>query len=269
MMSKAFFHSIPTFLALASGFVACADAQKLGYDDTPIIPGTEWHVHDGDRPQPRVVTPGETFSHGAPAPSDATVLFDGKDLSAWEKSGGGEAGWTVEDGYFEVKSRAGNIRTKERFEDFQIHLEFASPTEISKSGQGRGNSGLFFNGIYEIQILDSYENPTYPDGQATAIYGQFPPLVNASKAPGEWQTYDVIFESPRWDEEGELVKKANVTVIHNGVVVHHKKEFLWPTKHRTVGEYGKPHDPAVFVELQDHGDPVRFRNIWVRELGEE
>lgn len=257
-----------TLLAVFPVFMACADAQKIGYDDTPIIPGTEWHVHDGDRPQPPVVTPGETFSHEAPPPLDATVLFDGKDLSAWEKSGGGEPGWTVRDGYLEVKGRTGNIRTTERFEDFQIHLEFASPEEVRGSGQGRGNSGLFFNGVYEVQILDSYENPTYADGQAGALYGQTPGLVNASTAPGEWQTYDVVFESPRWDESGKLVKRANVTVIHNGVVLHHKRELLGPTSHKSVKDYGPPHEPAVFIELQDHGDPVRFRNIWVRPLGE-
>jgi hypothetical protein len=247
-------------------------AQNLGYTNTPIIPGTPWHVHDGTRPQPRIVTPGATFSHMAPAPSDAIILFDGKDLSRWESSKGGPAQWKVEDGYVQETRGAGGIRTTNKFADFQLHLEFATPAEVIGKGQDRGNSGVLINGMYEVQILDSYDNPTYPDGQAGALYGQTPPLVNASKPPGEWQTYDIIFESPRWDADGNLVKKANVTVIHNGVVLHHKREFFGSTDgingvpHKSLGVYGKPHPPEVFIELQDHKNPDRFRNIWIREL---
>jgi hypothetical protein len=254
-------------LAVFGGLVAaCADTAVQGYSDTPIIPGTEWRVHDGNRPQPPVVTPGERFSHNAPAPSDATVLFDGTSLDRWESSRGGEARWKVEDGHMETVRGAGNIRTRDRFGDVQLHLEFASPAEPRGQGQGRGNSGVFFHGLYEVQILDSHENPTYPDGQAAALYGQTPPLVNASKAPGEWQTYDIFFEGPRWSEDGELERPARVTVIHNGVVVHHAEPLHGATRHRALADYSRRHEPEGIIELQDHGDPVRFRNIWVRPL---
>jgi hypothetical protein len=247
---------------------APAAKPKIGYKDTPLIPGTQWHVHDGDRPQPRVVTPGATFSHMAPPPSDAKVLFDGKDFSHWQLGNGSAPKWKIENGYMEVVGKSGSIQTKEKFADFQLHLEFATPSKVEGSSQGRGNSGILFNGVYEVQVLDSYNNPTYPDGQAGALYGQTPPLVNASKAPGEWQSYDIIFESPRWDESGKLVKKANVTVIHNGVLLHHKKEYTGHTPHRNNGHYNKPHPPEMFIQLQDHDNPTRFRNIWLRSIGE-
>jgi len=243
-------------------------AEQLGYKDTPIIPGTQWHVHDSDRPQPRIITPAATFSHLAPAPSDAVVLFDGKDLSKWQGSGGGDAKWKVENGYMEVAPRSGSIRTKDKFADFQLHLEFATPSKVDGNSQGRGNSGVLFNGIYEVQVLDCYNNKTYPDGQTGSLYGQTPPLVNACKPPGEWQTYDIIFESPRWDTSGKIAKKANVTVIHNGVLLHHKREFTGTTPHRAVGTYDRPHPPEVFIELQDHNNPMRFRNVWLRSIGE-
>jgi hypothetical protein len=240
--------------------------KNLGYSDTPLIPGTQWHVHDGNRPQPPVVTPGERFSHLAPPPSDAVILFDGSDLAKWAGPSG-EAKWKVENGYMEVAPKSGSIRTKERFADFQLHLEFATPAKVEGSSQGRGNSGVLFNGIYEVQVLDSYDNATYPDGQCGSLYGQCPPLANASKKPGQWQSYDIIFESPRWDQNRSLVKKANVTVIHNGVVLHHKREYLGNTPHRANGDYSSPHPPEVFIELQDHNNPMRFRNIWLRALG--
>ncbi len=248
--------------------------QRLGYQDTPIIPGTKWHVHDGERPQPRVIQPGQQFSELANAPSDATVLFDGNDLDQWQGRDGQSANWTLADGYFAVGRGQGNIRTKERFQDFQLHLEFATPTNAQANSQGRGNSGVLINGMYEVQLLDSYKNPTYPDGQCGSIYGQTPPLVNACRPAGEWQTYDIVFESPRWDDQGKLVKRANVTVIHNGVVLHHKREYIGATDgvggvpHTALAEYKQVHPPEVFLELQDHGNPVRFRNIWIRPLGE-
>jgi len=259
-------------LALVLLAAGSLPAAELGYKDTPLIPGTPWHVHDSDRPRPPIVTPGATFSHLAPAPADATVLFDGKDLSKWSNATGGEARWNVADGYCEAVRGRGMIRTRDKFEDFQLHLEFATPAVVTGSSQGRGNSGVMINGMYEVQILDSYDNPTYADGQAGALYGQQPPLVNASKPPGEWQTYDIVFESPRWDAAGQLAKKAAVTVIHNGVVLHHRREYFGRTDgigglpHKSLGTYGAPHPPAVFIELQDHNNPVRFRNIWVRPL---
>ncbi len=260
---------------VALGAAAPLSAQEgLGYRDTPMIPGTPWHVHDGDRPQPRVVTPGSTFSLLAPPPSDAVVLFDGKDLSQWESIHGGAPKWTLGDGYVEVVPFSGDIRTKQRFGDFQLHLEYAEPAVVKGKGQGRGNSGVLINGMYEVQILDSYSSPTYPDGQAGALYGQTPPLVNACKPPGEWQSYDIIFEAPRWDDAGRLVKRAAVTVIQNGVVLHNRREFFGSTDgingvpHKSLGAYLKPHPPEVVVELQEHRNPVRFRNIWIRTLGD-
>ena len=260
---------IPALVIGAAAILTAADAGKkgVGYTTTPIIPGTKWHVHDGDRPAPRVVTPGESFSHLAPPPADAEVLFDGKDLAKWA-SGKGEAGWKVENGYMEAAPRSGSIQTKGTFADFQLHLEFATPAVVKGDSQGRGNSGVLFNGNYEVQVLDSYRNPTYPDGQCAGLYGQSPPLVNACKKPGEWQTYDIIWESPRWDADGKIAKKAAVTVIQNGVVVHHRKEFQGNTPHQKNGNYDKPHPPEVFIQLQDHGNPMRYRNIWLRKLGE-
>ncbi len=245
-----------------------ADGKNLGYTTTPLIPGTQWHVHDGTRPVPRVVTPSDTFSHLAKPPSDAIVLFDGTDFSKWTGGKDGKPGWKIEDGFMEVVGKSGSIRTKDKFADFQLHLEFATPAKVDGSSQGRGNSGVLFNGIYEVQVLDSYNNPTYPDGQCGGLYGQTPPLVNASKKPGEWQSYDIIFESPRWDDKNQLVKKGNVTVIHNGVVLHHKREYQGHTPHQANGNYDRPHAPEVFIELQDHNNPMRFRNIWLRKLGE-
>ncbi len=184
--------------ALAADGPAAAAEKIEGFRDTPMLPGGKWHVHDPDRPQPPVVTPGETFSQNASAPSDAEVLFDGKDLSKWQNNRGQDAAWKVRDGYVETQS-GGGIRTHGKWADFQLHVEWATPNPPRGAGQGRGNSGILINGMYEVQILDSYKAKTYPDGQAAAIYGQSPPLVNASKAPGQWQTYDIIFESPRWN----------------------------------------------------------------------
>ena len=257
----------------ASALVYAAGTfQGIGYKGTPNIPGTPWGVHDGDRPQPPIVTPGATFSDGAPMPSDATLLFGGKDISQWETRDGKPAQWVVENGY--MASGRGGIRTKGSWADFQLHLEFAEPTPTKGDGQSRGNSGVLVNGMYEIQVLDCYKNPTYPDGQTGALYGQTPPLVNACRPPGEWQTYDIIFESPRWDADGKLVKRANATVIHNGVVLHNRREYIGATDgingvpHLSLGKYGTPHPPEMFIELQDHANPVRFRNIWVRTIGE-
>jgi hypothetical protein len=260
---------------LNPGIAAPAAERIEGFRDTPIVPGTNWHLHDPDRPQPPVVTPGATFSQGAPAPSDAEVLFDGKDLSKWQSARGQDAAWVVKDGHMETAGRQG-IRTRGKWADFQLHLEFASPVPATGTGQSRGNSGVLINGMYEVQILDSYESKTYPDGQSAAIYGQSPPLVNASKPPGEWQTYDILFESPRWNDAGELVKKATITVLHNGVVVQNRYELTGITggitrevPWKTPSKYGAPHPPEVFLELQYHNNPARFRNIWIRPMGEK
>jgi len=242
--------------------------SPVGYTDTPIIPGQKWRVHDPARPQPRIVTPAATFSHNAGAPSDATVLFDGKDLSQWQNEQGGAAGWKVQDGYFQVTPKAGSIRTKKEFEDFQLHVEFASPEVVKGNSQGRGNSGIFLLGQFEAQVLDCYQNITYPDGQLGALYGQYAPLANPSKKPGEWQSYDIIFEAPRWDAAGKLIKKAAVTLIVNGVVLQHRKEYLGPSRHKENTSYDGMKSSRGPIGLQDHGDLVRYRNIWIRPLGE-
>ena len=201
------------------------------------------------------------------------MLFDGKDLAKWQDNRGQDATWRVVDGYVETAPRGGGIRTRGKWADFQLHVEWATPNPPRGAGQGRGNSGVLINGLYEVQVLDSYQALTYPDGQAASIYGQSPPLVNASKPPGEWQTYDIIFESPRWNEQGELVKKACITVLHNGVVVQNHYELTGCTDGiggvpwRSLGNYDRRHSPEVFVELQDHNNPVRYRNIWIRKLG--
>lgn len=247
-------------LLISNGFAA--EGKGLGYQDTPLIPGTKWHVHDGERPQPKVVTPG---AKPGDAPSDAIVLFDGKDLSKW-KSGDGDAKWVVKEDFFECVPKAGYLKTKDEFgPDVQLHIEWAAPAKVEGTGQGRGNSGVFFHGgIYEVQVLDNFENQTYPDGQATALYGQWPPLVNASRKPGEWQTYDIIFESPRW-KDGKLESPAYVTVFHNGVLTQNRRALFGGTTHKKINEY-KEHPPKGALALQDHGNPVRFRNVWLREL---
>ncbi len=251
---------------LAAGIAAVLVAQNakpdfrtspLGYTDTPVLPGQKWRVHDIDRPHPAAVTPGATC--GAP-PSDAIVLFDGKDLSKWEPSK-----WKLGNGYVEVVGKTGDLVSKEKFGDAQIHVEWASPSEITGTSQWRGNSGILIMHRYEIQVLDSYNTPTYADGQAGAIYGEWPPLVNASRPPGQWQTYDILWEAPKFDG-AKVLKPAYVTVIHNGVMLHHHKELIGEMVHRKVGVY-KGHGAEEPLALQDHDTPVRYRNIWVRKIG--
>ena len=259
--------TILALFALSAVTVFAADPKQKheGYKDTPLIPGTKWHVHDSDRPNPRVIK-APKFSDMAAAPSDAIVLFDGTDLSKWQHGNGTPAKWKIENGYMEVVPKSGILRTKDEFRDFQLHIEFATPAKVEGKGQGRGNNGVNIFGRYEIQVLDSYENETYADGQAGAIYAQTPPLVNASRPPGEWQTYDIIFEAPHWTD-GKLSKPAFITVIHNGAVLHHRREILGSTQHRAEVKYGKPQEQGP-IELYEHGNPVRFRNIWIRPLGE-
>lgn len=238
---------------------------QLGYDDTPYIPNSTWRVHDSQRPQPEIVTPGteSTQVSAGLAPSDAVVLFDGSSGAGWECNEG-ESGWKVENGYMEVVPGTGNIRSKTHFGDCQLHIEWAAPEEVRGHGQGRGNSGVFLMGRYEVQVLDCYDNPTYADGTASAIYGQYPPLVNASRKPGEWQSYDIIFTSPRFDGEA-LAKSGYITIFHNGVLVHLQRELQGSTGHKNVPGY-QVHPLMGPLMLQDHGDLVRFRNIWYRPL---
>jgi hypothetical protein len=268
MLSTSFARNLAVALLATAPMLSAMAAEKspVGYSDTPLIPGQKWRVHDIARPQRPVVTPGKTFSHLAPPPSDAVVLFNGKDLSKW-KSAKGPAGWKVEHGYMEIAKNSGSIQTVDEFGDFQLHLEFATPAKVEGNSQGRGNSGVLIYGRYEVQILDGYDNITYADGQVGAMYGQYPPLVNAAKPPGQWQSYDIIFEAPRWDNDGNLVKRATVTVLLNGVLLHHHKEYQGTSVHRAVAAYTK-HAPKGPIELQDHHNPTRFRNIWIRSLGD-
>ncbi len=224
----------------------------------------KWPVHDTTRPMPPVVDPGPAPAP-APVPSDAVVLFNGHDLNEWTNAKGEPAAWKVQDGYMEVVKGKGSIRTKRAFGDCQLHVEWASPSPAVGTDQDRGNSGVFLMDTYELQVLDSYQSKTYADGMAAAIYGQYPPLVNASRKPGEWQTYDIIFHAPRFDQQGKVLAPARMTVLHNGVLVQDNEELTGPTAHKARPPY-KAHAAKLPVSLQDHSHPVRFRNIWIREL---
>jgi plastocyanin len=245
------------FLGLVGLSVFALNGADVKKKEMPMTPGGVWRAHDVNRPRPLVVVPpgGSTQEKAGAAPSDAVVLFNGTDLSRWKRdprrdspAGDDAPQWKIANGYAEIAPKAGGIRTREKFKgDWQLHLEWATPVEVKGAGQGRGNSGLFIGGFPEIQVLDSYQNDTYPDGQAGGLYSHYPPMVNASRKPGEWQSYDVLFERSKPGQ------KARLTVIHNGVVVHYLREF----------------DSAVQegdIALQDHLNPVRFRNIWMRPL---
>lgn len=239
--------------------------NDLGYEGTPKIPDSDYRVHDPDRPQPPVVHPGKASKKGSiRPPSDAVILFDGTSLEKWKDRNGDPAKWNVEENYMEVSPGKGDILTREKFGDCQLHLEWASPTEINGDGQGRGNSGVFMMDRYEIQVLDCYDNPTYADGMAGAVYGQKPPLVNACRKPGEWQTYDIIWIAPRFSK-GELKSLARLTLLHNNIIVQHNTKVLGPTTHKDVLDY-EPHPAKEPLRLQDHGDRIRFRNLWYRPL---
>ena len=236
-----------------------------------FIDGVKVHEADPEKqPQPPVVTPGATVGQ---APSDAVVLFDGSaaSMANWTDTKGGPTKWKVVDGALESVKRAGYLQSKQQFGSCQLHVEFATPTSgLEKSGQGRGNSGVFLMGQYEVQVLDSYENVTYPDGQAGALYGRAKPLVNASRKPGEWQSYDIIFHRPLFGEDGELKRRATFTVLHNGVLIQDNVELSggtgWAGPH-AASEYRK-HDDVGPIRFQDHGNPVRYRNVWVRPLAD-
>src|SRR5258708_10618591 len=228
----------------------------------------KWEIHDRNGPVPVVVTPGTASTQEAPGkpPSDAIALFDGKDLSQWAvKKDGSPAKWKVENGYVEVVAKTGDMRTKDSFGDCQLHVEFSEPNPPKGEDQDRGNSGVFLMGLYEIQVLDSYQSKTYADGQASAVYGQYPPLVNASRAPGQWQTYDIVWHGPRFDAAGKVTRAARVTVLHNGGLATDKVELTVPTGHHVRRPYAAGPDKLPLA-LQDHNHPVRYRNIWLREL---
>jgi len=241
-----------SFLSLGVFALAASAAQQV----------TQWGVHDNSRPKPPIVMPGETDNS---PPSDAIVLFDGTDLSEWKScKDGGEAKWKVKDGYMEVVPKTGDIHTRQLFGSCQVHIEWCTPDIAEGNGQERGNSGLFLMERYELQMLDSYNNATYADGQAGAIYGQNPPQVNACKKPGQWQTYDIIFHAPVFEGE-KVTKAATVTVFQNGVLVQDHWKIKGATFYKTSTHY-EPHAEKMPLRLQDHRNSMRFRNIWVRSL---
>lgn len=253
--------------------VSCAQQAKLagddvrGYSDTPQLPNQKWKVHDLERARPEKVTPAP-YAEQVP-PADAIVLFDGKDLSKWvqrSRSGGsvGPAQWKVENGYFEILPKTGRLATKDSFGDCQLHVEWMVPKEAKGNGQSIGNSGVELMGRYEIQVLESNSHLTYADGGAGAIYGVWPPLVNASRPQGEWNVYDIVFQAPRFDGD-KLLKPATITVFWNGVLVQDHKEYLGTTVWRKVGQYAA-HPAEQPLTLQDHDQAVRYKNIWVRKL---
>jgi hypothetical protein len=235
------FTAVVVLAGLALGAFALAHAAEY-------LSGIKW-------PTPKAVDPGPP---GGP-PADAIVLFDGKDMSKWQ----GADKWKVKDGY--VTAGGGSIRTKQAFGDCQLHIEWATPEKVEGSGQGRGNSGVFLMDLYEIQVLDNYKNDTYPDGYAGAVYKEHPPLINACRKPGEWQTYDIVWEAPRFDAAGKLTRPAYVTVLHNGLVVQNHFELTGTTSWDTKSAY-RAHPAKLPLGLQYHGNPVRFRNIWIREV---
>ena len=216
-------------------------------------------------PQPKIVTPGDIKTNSAP--SDAIVLFDGKDLSAWESTNGQPAQWTVHDGVFTVNKKTGDIQTKQKFNNYQLHIEWCVPENITGTSQGRGNSGIFMQGMYEVQILDCYNNETYVNGQTGSIYKQTPPLANAMRKPGEWNVYDIIYTAPIFKEDGTYRVPPSITVIQNGIVLKNNTTILGTTEYIGFPKV-VPHGAGPII-LQSHGDPsepISFRNIWLREL---
>jgi len=271
MKLKNIFPTVPA-IALTCLQVHAAEVTVngiAGSQDTPMQPDGKWHVNDPARPQPPVVTPGASFSENAKMPGDAIVLFAGTDLSQWrDQKTGGEPFWKVQDGT--AVSAKGTIVTTNQFGSLQLHLEFREPTPPKGSGQRRGNSGVILMNSFEVQILDGYGNPTYPDGMTGAIYNQHPPLVNACRPPGEWETYDIIFSAPHFDADGKLVSPAYATVILNGVVLQNHQAIRGDTRdtHNDARGHYKTTDSQGPLALQFHNNTVAFRNIWVRPVAE-
>ncbi len=263
MHSPSPLHGLPAAMAVVGALLLCG----LIMPHAQAQPSTDWEIHDLNRPRPPMVDPGPSLIQfqRAPIPSDAIVLFDGDDTSAWTHSDGRPVEWVVQDGYMQVKPGTGAIQTKDGFGDVQLYVEWASPSPPFNTGQDRGNSGIFLMGQYEVQVLDSYLNDTYPDGQAASVYGQYPPLVNASRPPGYWQSYNIIFRRPRFDAQGNVTEPARVTVLHNGVLVQNNVALSGPTGHHARPPYSA-HADRLPLSLQDHNEPVRYRTVWIRDL---
>jgi hypothetical protein len=263
---------VKTSIWFAGVVLVCVPASGrliAGQNAASAPPKQQWAQHDENRPKPAVIDAGtpSTQEKAGRAPSDAIVLFDGKELSQWRMEDGSAPKWKVVDGAIEVLPESGFLYSKQAFGDCQLHIEWMPPAPHGEKGQERGNSGVYVMGLFEIQVLDSYENPTYADGQAAAIYGQYPPLVNAMRPPGQWEVYDVIFHRPRFGAAGKVTARARMTVLHNGLLVQDNVELTGPTGNHVRPPYPKMEEKLP-LGLQDHGDRVRFRNIWVRELPE-
>jgi hypothetical protein len=257
-------HGIPQLAGLAA---LCTALPAAALAQTPVsVPTIAWPIHSMDRPRPPVVDPGPG-NLPLPAPSDATVLFDGRDLSNWRSGDSTAARWRLVDGAMEVVAGTGSIQTAQGFGDCQLHIEWSAPTAVHGDGQEPGNSGVYLMSLYEVQVLNSWHNDTYPDGQASAIYGEYPPLANASRPPGQWQSYDIFFRRPHFDAKGALLAPARITVLHNGVLVQDNVVLTGPTSHQRRPPY-QAHPDRLPLVLQDHGEPVRYRNIWIRDLPE-
>jgi hypothetical protein len=258
-------HSLVLLSLLASACHGAEDPNKpspIGYEDTPIIPGTEWRVHDIKRPAPPVVAPGAKVGD---APADAVVIFDGKNTDALVGKEGAPCPWKIEDGTLLIAG--GDCWTKEQFASCQFHIEWMSKPETKGNSQKKGNGGAFFMDRYESQMLDCYENPTYADGITGSVYGQTPALVNAIRPPGQWQVYDIVFTAPKL-KDGKVVEPAYITTFVNGVCVQNNTKIMGPTKHKKLTNYEGEFPEKAPIRLQDHKNdpPVRVRNIWVRPL---
>lgn len=260
MIRKTYFTLALAGVALGGAALAIGDVRERYM---------QWEVHQKDRPQPPAVDPGYpgTQERAGKAPSDAVVLFDGESTDALQKAGGGEVGWRITDeGALSTVRGKGSLQTKQAFGDIQMHVEWKTPeSQANRSGQGRGNSGIFLMGRYEIQVLDNKGNKTYPDGMAGSVYGQFPPMVNPGRGIDQWQSYDIIFRRPHFNDDGSLKQPATVTVLHNGVLVQDHTEILGPTRHKQRTEYSA-HPEKLPITFQNHGEEAHYRNIWVREL---
>ena len=259
--------SMPAVLLQAFAFIAMAIVSP---GVCLAQPDSGYKTHDWNRPRPPVLDPGTASTQEMPgrAPSDATVLFDGKDLNQWCAIDGSPTKWVIKDGIMECVAGSGMIRTFQNFGDCQLHVEWAAPVPPMGRSQGRGNSGVFLMGLFEIQVLDNYQNETYADGYAGGVYGEFPPLVNPARPPGQWQTYDIVFARARFDQKGQLLSPACLTLLYNGVLAQNDVSLTGPTTWMVRLPY-TPQPDKLPLALQDHGNPVRYRNIWVRELGSD